>query len=188
MPNQSNLYYKLLLCIALLAVCSCKKFLAIDPPKTQIVSATVFTNDATATSAINGIYSSMVSATSGFASGGNPSITLLSGLSADEFINYSSTPDIGSFATNGLTPLNSYVDNYLWRQGYQLLFSTNSVIEGLSGSNGVNGSIKQQLLAEAKFNRAFVHFYLVNLFANIPVVTTTDYRLNSTAIRTSKAN
>ena len=70
--------------LLLLATPSCKKFVDIDSPKTQIITAEIFKNDATATSAITGIYSRMMNS-SGFAGGRDFSITILSGLPIDSF-------------------------------------------------------------------------------------------------------
>ena len=79
---------KIILLVLLNLLISCKKFVEIGPPKTEVASSTVFNNDATATSVMTGVYSKMMSG-SGFASGGSFSITVLSGLSSDELLSYS---------------------------------------------------------------------------------------------------
>src|SRR5450631_1919963 len=71
---------------------ACTKFVEVDPPTTQLVSQNVFTSDATAVSTVVGTYSKMISS-QGFASGWASSVTLLSGLSADELVNYSTDPN-----------------------------------------------------------------------------------------------
>ena len=43
--------------------------------------------------------------------------------------------------------------------------------------------MKTTLEGEALFVRALCHFYLVNLFGDVPMITTTDYRVNATATR-----
>ena len=47
--------------------------------------------------------------------------------------------------------------------------------------------MKQQLIGEAKFIRAFCYFYLVNLYGDVPLVTGTDYSVNSTLEKKPKA-
>jgi hypothetical protein len=59
-----------------LLVCGCSDWLEVEAPKTQITSANVFTSDGSATSAISGIYASMMNS-SAFASGGSGSMMLL---------------------------------------------------------------------------------------------------------------
>ena len=116
---------------------SCKKFIEIGPPKTQIISTTVYTDDVTATSAVNGIYSQMISNGAGFASGGQGSISLLAGLSSDEFQNYISNADLTSFYTNSLIPTNSYLISSLWQPAYQYIYYSNNVIEGVANSSAL---------------------------------------------------
>jgi hypothetical protein len=43
------------------------------------------------------------------------------------------------------------------------------------------------LMGEAVFMRAFLHFYLVNFFGDIPYITITDFRVNTDIIRMPKA-
>ncbi|WP_331968322.1 RagB/SusD family nutrient uptake outer membrane protein [Ohtaekwangia sp.] len=165
----------------ILLVSSCSDFLDVGSPSTQVSSTTVFEDDAAATSAMIGIYSEMMSS-SGFASGGLSSVTLLSGKSGDDFINYSQNAS-AEFAANELNENNSYLNSYIWQEGYRYIYDANAILEGLSKSTTLTPSVKQQLTGEAKFVRAFCNFYLVNLFGKIPLVTTTDYRINREASR-----
>ena len=160
---------------------SCKKFITIDPPRDQITSTVVYSNDATAIAVIRGIYSQMTNGN--FASGGASSITLLSGLSADELTNYQTNADYIAFYTNTLNSTNSLSMN-LWAEPYQYINNANAAIEGLMNSTGVTLSTKNELIGEAKFIRAFCHFYLVNLFGDVPLILTTDYTKNAIASRT----
>lgn len=160
---------------------SCSDLIEVDPPKTQIVTATVFTDDRTAISAISGIYSTM--ATSGsFASGSSGSLTMLAGLSSDEYQNLSNTPSSLEFSNNTLTPVNTGISS-TWSSLYETIYFANSVLEGLDQSTSLTGSVKQQIEGEALFIRAFSHFYLINLFGEVPLVTSTDYRINSITVR-----
>ena len=58
----------------------CKRFVLIPPPKDQLVSSSVYQDEATATAAILGIYEKMQESPGYFANGG---ITFYCGLSAD---------------------------------------------------------------------------------------------------------
>ncbi len=165
---------------------SCKKFVEISAPPTLLVNQNVFTSDESATSAMVGTYSAMMSS-SGIASGGILSITQLAGLYADEFINYNTDPNVEVFYKNSLTSANPYVDNNIWNEGYKYIYSANAVLDGLNGSTGISDSTKKQLEGEAKFIRAFFDFYLVNLFGDIPLITSTDYKTNAIASRSATA-
>ena len=67
-----------------------------------------------------------------------------------------------------------------------MIFTINSAIEGLNKSSSLTPAIKQQLLGEALFMRAFCYFYLVNLYGDVPLVWSTDWTLNSSLNRISK--
>jgi hypothetical protein len=166
-----------------LCMISCKKFVEIPAPPTVLADLNVFTSDASATAAITGTYSTMMTS-SGFASGSISSITQLAGLSADEFMNYSTDPLINEFYKNELSATNSYIDNNLWDESYKYIYSANAVLDGLKTSTGVSDSTKNQLEGEAKFIRAFCHFYLVNLFGDVPLITSTNYQTNAITPRT----
>jgi starch-binding outer membrane protein, SusD/RagB family len=169
-------------CVFYIFFLSCKKFVEIPSPPTQLVSQNVFTSDASATAAMVGTYSAMMS-TTGFASGAAQSITQLAGLSADEFINYNTDPNMEAFYKNDLTPTNTYLDMNVWNEGYNLIYSSNAILAGLITSTGVSDSTKNQLEGEAKFIRGFCNFYLVNLFGDIPLIMSTDYTANAITSR-----
>ena len=161
---------------------SCKKFVATEAPKTELVRSTVFTSDVLVNGALSGIYAGMAGSSS-YAGGDIQSYTLAGGTSSDELVR-ASTSD--AFFTNALLPNNSYIQVY-WTNMYQDIYRSNSVLEGLAGSTGVTESLKMQAAGEAKFIRAFSYFYLVNLFGDVPLVLSTDYRGNALVSRTPKA-
>jgi hypothetical protein len=170
--------------IAVLSI-SCRKFVEVEPPKTELVKATVFSNDASAKAAIAGLYAQM--SNSGYSDGSVSSFTNIGGLSSDELENYSLSAERIEFFKNSILPLNGTLNSSFWTPLYQNIFKANTIIEGLSKSTGVSDPIKNQFIGEAKFIRAFAHFYLVNLFGDIPVVLTTDYRINGITKKTSVA-
>ncbi len=163
---------------------ACKGFVEIDAPKDQIPSEKIYLNDELATSAIRGIYSQMMTSIS-FASGGVGSVTVLAGRSADDYTDYTTAGGL-QFSTNNLSPTNSELQNGLWQSPYKIIYYANSALEGLEVSTHVTAAVKTQLAAEAKFIRAFCYFYLTNLFGNIPLLLTTDYRVNAAASSTAK--
>lgn len=175
-------YNTAILIIAIIAILSgCKKFLEIPPPKDSLIETEIFSNDNVATSALAGIYNKM--ATSGYASGGSGSISVLCGLSSDELIGYSAA--LKEFSGNQLTPTNTNIANTLWSNPYQTIYSTNAILEGLSKSVAVTPNTKSQIQGEALFIRAFVYFYLVNIYGAVPLNLSTDYRVNQIAPRSS---
>lgn len=170
------------LIIILLAGNSCKKFVALNPPKNQIISSEVFINDNTATSAINGIYSVMMQTPLYLMNGGT---TVYPGLSADELSNTATSTTLDPFKNNTLLSSSTVIQNNLWRNAYIFIYQANACIEGLNESSGLTPSVKNQLLGEAKFVRALSHFYLINLFGDVPLIVTTDYTVTQSLPRTA---
>lgn len=173
-------YSSVLFWTPIVLLCGCSNFLDIAPPKTEMVTQSVFEDDNTSNAAMLVIYAQMANSNGGY----SPyRIPLLAGLSSDEFTNYSTVQNITAFYSNSLSTLNTYIPGYLWAPAYSYIYQANAVIEGLDNSEGVSGDVKQQIIGEAKFIRAFWHFYLVNFFGDIPLVTNTDYSQNALIFR-----
>jgi hypothetical protein len=167
-----------------LTISSCKKFVAVDPPKTQLISNTIFTSDATATAAVAGMYSNMIGSSTAFMTGRT---MINGGLSSDELQNFSNVVEQTQIYGNAIIPSNGYMTS-LWTETYLHIYRANAIIDGLNNSTGVSTALKKQLEGEAKFIRAYVHFYLVNCFGDVPYIATTDYRANSVVSRTPAAD
>jgi hypothetical protein len=169
-----------LLIVPMIMFASCKKFVDVPPPVSQLVTTTVFQNGSTATAAQTTIYSQMFNDNQPY------NVSWLTGLSGDELTNYSTYGPFISFYQNTLNPTNGLNYN-LWSSAYSYIYQANALIEGLNGSTAINTNIKQQLTGEAEFVRAFWYFYLVNLYGDVPLITSTNYKGNAVAARTSKS-
>jgi hypothetical protein len=173
--------------IVFLLLVGCKKFVAIEAPITTVNEENVYKTDATAIAVLTGIYSSIVNDGRFM---GRASISLLSGLSADELTLASIITDarLLAYYKNQLRANPS--ENYgteLWGGGgtniFNYLFICNAAIEGVNNSGSLTASVKRQLLGEAKFMRAFFYFYLVNFFGDVPLVLTTNPAINASLSR-----
>nr|WP_294994210.1 RagB/SusD family nutrient uptake outer membrane protein [uncultured Sediminibacterium sp.] len=161
---------------------SCKKFVEIQPPVTSLVSTSVYATNSTAASAITGIFITMAGNSIG---GSNYGISVLSGLSADELKLSANSADV-ILNHSYINDLKSTDGRIFWGELYNCIYQANSAIEGISASQGVTPSMSQQLIGEAKFIRAFCYFYLVNIYGDVPLVLTVDYKINATISRSSK--
>ena len=166
----------------LIFLSSCKKYIEVEAPANQISSANVYTSDATAAAVLTDIYTKISRAS--FLTTGISSMPLLTGLSSDELTLFSgaSQPFIGYYNNN----LSSTVSGFeLWKNIYPMIFVCNSAIQGLTESESLTPAIKDQLIGEAKFMRAFFYFYLVNLYGDVPLALSTDYKKNAQLMRSS---
>jgi hypothetical protein len=165
-----------------IAVIACKKFVEIAPPGTQVISSTVFQDSTTADAAIIGIYSKMMEANNLPMNGG---YSLYTGLSSDELQNTTTNVTYDLFGNNTLSATSTDPSSQFWAVNYSYIYLINSVIEGATASNVLTDSQKGQLIGEAKFLRAFAYFYLTNIYGKVPLVLTSDYRVNNKIQRTS---
>jgi hypothetical protein len=180
---------KVLLILSLIVIqSSCKKFIEVDAPSTSTNSSVVYSTDATAIAVLTDIYRNL-SASSRFAQGGLTTFSFYGGLSADELTLWSgsSVSAVPSLYYKNMLS-SSLAGHEIWNLSYQMIFTCNSAIEGLNNSTKLTAEVKQQLFGEAKFMRAFLYFYLVNLYGDVPLVLTPDYKLNSSPSRTPKAD
>jgi hypothetical protein len=180
----NRVFYELITLGVSLSLIGCERFVEISSPKDQIINSQLFNNDETVSAAVRGIYARMISS-NGFASGGTNSVSLLAGRSSDDFVNQNQTIFRIQFSENSLQPDNSILKSGLWQEIYQYIYTSNSILEGINASENISNSTRNQLNGEAKFIRAFCHFYLCNLFGSIPLVTSTDYRVNNVISRSS---
>lgn len=175
---------KAIVLVLSLMLLSCEDYLEVEAPDHKIVSENVFENDQTARSAMSGIYNQL--ATLFFSDGGSASVTVLAGLSGDVLMpTYSTNLPYQQFEQHELLPDNFRNFN-LWSSAYNLIYMTNALLEGVANSSSLSEPVKTALEGEAKFIRAFSYFYLVNLYGDVPLILTTDYRQNALAERNTE--
>jgi starch-binding outer membrane protein, SusD/RagB family len=194
-PNKRlvNIFF----CYAIFAnhlLTSCNKLVEVPPPTHKIADNNVFTNDATAIAVLTGIYIDINSAASSDLFVGRNGLSFRAGLSADELALFDENADLTSqlYFRNRLSVLPGGMGAAgagfeSWSSFYYYIYRCNAAIEGLSTSTSLSPNVRQQLLGEAKFLRGFLFFYLVNLFGDVPLAITTDYKTNASLTREAKS-
>jgi len=177
-----NLFCFCCLCICFFLFSSCKKFVQVPQPSTQIQTSQIFENDASALSAALGVYSKMVSANLSITNGG---VSVYAALSADEMNNTVANPDVDAFTKNSLLASNPVLNGNFWKPAYSTIYSANAVLEGLKQSKAIAPALKAQLQGEMLVCRSLCYFYLVHLFGDVPLQVSTDFEVNQSAERRS---
>lgn len=145
----------------LLAITACKKQLD-APPKDALVEGTVIINQQTANTAMNGVYYRFANTTT---------------TSSANYTNWTSNQVypgiITGYLDDGNNTINEASNNFgktgfnsIWGRYYSLINAANGIVDQvtpLSGTLFSNGR-KEQLLAEARFMRAFGHFKILCFF------------------------
>ncbi|WP_207531859.1 RagB/SusD family nutrient uptake outer membrane protein [Desertivirga arenae] len=146
------------------SLASCKEYVDIPISDNSIYSKDAFSTDAAATSSVLALYSSDNTRTHIL------NLNYLGGISSDEMV-YLLQTDMGiaEFGTNTISPANGFIAGQLWQYPYGVIRIANQAIAGLNGPNSVNPTLKNQLLGECYFWRAYELFYLTNLFGGVPI-------------------
>lgn len=166
--------------IAILLVCFCfaltackKGFLDIDPPVKSIVTEQVFADSINAHSALQGAYLLMNTSGLDFSNG---KLSIYLGMYADELtpfyideFDYAAKYYYNNFAESDPDILS------IWSSPYRCIYQLNAIEESVQKTETIAPTAKVRFVAEAKFLRAFIYFYLVNLYGDVPYVTSTSW-------------
>jgi len=165
---------------------SCKKFVSIPPPEVRLETSQVFGNDQSAIGSVVGLYSQFVQSSFSITNGGG---SIYPALSADEIYNTAANVDYDAFRTNNIIPVTNTTGlNRMWQAGFRNIYHVNAVIEGLTKSTALTDSVKSQLMGEMLVARAFNYLYLVNLYGDLPLITTISFGVNEKLSRSSVAS
>ncbi len=166
------------------ALHSCEDFVAVDTPDYKLDSQSVYDNDHSAESALNGLFNQLFNTS--FSGGGAQSVSYLTGLSADNYTLTSTTQDINEFYRNKISPDNNY-NLSLWSGAYNIIYQANALLKGVSGNSRLSTPTIDRIAGSSRFVRAFTYFYLVNLYGDVPLLLGKDYQENATAANTKSA-
>lgn len=172
----------LLYLLFLVVLISCDDFLEVGANKSELDTELVFENDITAIGALEGIYHELQF--TGFASGNSQSLTFLGNTLADDADEYNNSDPRYNFYTNSILA-NNNVNNNIWSSAYKQIYNVNALLEGITDNVRLSEEIKNRIEGEAKFLRAFIYYYLVHLYDEVPLVLTTDYHTNQSLARNS---
>lgn len=160
------------LCLLLLG---CDDFVDTDRPNSQLTTGAVFEDATTANAAMINIYAHMRE--DGLVSGKSFGMASLLGVYADELDSYeTSAYSTADFYNNAVLSSNPLISS-LWNSSYNEVYSANLLMEGVQNSS-LSESVRNSLTGEALFVRAFTHFNLMNVFGEVPYITTTDLDTN----------
>lgn len=173
-----------MLFIAFFLFAGCDNFVDVAIPDSQLTGTVVFEDANTASAALADIYSKLRD--SGMLTGQGGTISGL-GMYADELLYYGAANDNSTFVYNNTLLANTATVSQLWNDSYHQIYCANAVIAGCEGSKILSTANKNQFIGEAVFIRALIHFYLTNLYGDVPYVTGTDYETNRLVIRVPAA-
>lgn len=158
----------------LITFSSCEDFLN-EELEGQYTSNNIFDNKESANLALTGIYNSLSFTTS------SNFIWVFGDVASDDAEkggSISDQADIGLINDYNIRADNGILLTY-WTFAYEGINRANNVINGKFGS-GVDDDTRKQMIAQAKFVRAYYYFNLVNIWGKVPLrlEPTTPFNLN----------
>ncbi len=173
---------KLLTLLAFVFI-ACDGFVDVDLPNSQLAASEVFEEKSTANAAMTQVYAKMRDG--GLFTGYATGLSNLLGNYTDELAFYGTAQEgTVNFYNNVVLPSNSSVKS-IWNSSYNQIYGANAVLEGVTASQKLPDSDRRQLMGEALFTRALIHFYLTGIYGNIPYVSTTEYQTNRSLAKES---
>jgi len=153
--------------------------LEVNTPNHLLSGETVFTETKTVEAAMVSLYASLRDKV--LLTGMPNGMSNILGNYADEII-YVSDFGLGDepFFKNNLIPSDEAISD-IWNTSYSIIYGANAIIEGVAGSAYFTPEERELYMGEALFVRAMVHFYLLNLYGEIPYITTTNYIENKSS-------
>jgi len=157
--------YLVLPLVILLVLVSCEDYLEF-PPEGEIPQEQFFNTQEDAQKAVNAMYGYLrswnISAFSYLILGSVPSDEIMKG----------SSPGDGSWANDYDNFLHTKTQGQIldfWKGRYEGINLSNQVITNVPGIE-MDGGVKQRMIAEATFMRAFHYYYLVRAYGGVPII------------------
>ena len=153
----------IIVALAILLIPSCTDFLT-EELQGDFASGTFYKNDKQAIQAINGVYNAL-----GFYSFNN-NIWVFGDVASDDAVkggNPGDQAEITYIDEFNADANNGIINNY-WAFAYEAISRANNVIAKVPAIN-MNEQLKNRIVGEAKFIRAYTYFNLVNIFGKVPL-------------------
>ena len=151
---------------------SCEDFL-VESPQTEQSLDDYFQSAEEARSLVNTLY--RAGATGFYNTGGfRGSVVMMGGYISGLFDNEAKGERIEPLRAQELSfnavNMAEYLDEW-WSRAYNAIATANTAIQYIPTTPGLSETASQQLLAEARFFRAFNYFFLVKNFGAVPLIT-----------------
>ncbi|TSJ44479.1 RagB/SusD family nutrient uptake outer membrane protein [Mucilaginibacter corticis] len=183
LKNQYTKVIATALVIPAMLLGACKKLIEIPPSlATQVSTARVYSDSTNVISALAGVYAGFGAGSYVFNINGGL-LDVYTGLSSDETVySFPGYAPLDAISANNIQPDNAITAGF-WSTGYQGIYSVNAFLEGVTGNTKISASFQNQVRGEALLTRSLYYFNLVNIFGGVPIITSTDYKINTTKAR-----
>jgi len=155
---KTRLYIIAIVCTSLFS--SCTDFLTSEL-KADYTSENYYTTPEAATMAVTGIYNSLYGSNTLWVFGDVASDDAVKGGNAGDQADINAINDFTAPSDNGFI-------NTFWQSSYETIARANNAITYISPMN-IDVTLRNRLVGEAKFLRAYAYFNLVNIYGKVPL-------------------
>ncbi len=174
---MKSMYRTVLVVVLSVALVNCKKLLQVTNPAGSFSYSEVLGSDSSTLDVVTSVFLSMPGPGS---IDGTNSMYIELGLADYELDEYYPDATLSPIYADAFSP-DQY---YFWNYFYQQTYPCNAVINSLTPTQyATASSLRRQAIGEALFLRAFLLFYATNMYGDIPIPTSTDYRINNVLAR-----
>lgn len=172
---RNSIWAKLAIIGVLVSVMACEDFVNVDLLGGEMSSELVFKDSVNAEAAVIGMYLNVNSGAVASIFGG--AATVFPGLAGDELFPSNASAEYLQFYENGILTDNS-LNSSIWLLAYKQIYLVNACLEGLDQTVEISERKRNQLKGEILQIRATNYFYLTQLYGDVPLILSTDYRVN----------
>ena len=155
--------------LMVMQIWSCKKFVTLPLPNSQVPAEVVFSDTTSLNAGLNGVYDGLASSTDAAINA-----FIQPSLFADELVS--------TLTSNTAAQKNTYTpnDDYRFFTAYYIvIYRANAILAGIDNATNIPPAIRSRTKGECLFLRAFAYFQLTNFYGGVPLYTGTDIQANA---------
>ena len=89
----------------------------------------------------------------------------------DDTYSWSNWPSDILYAANGTATSSTGVFNHYWTNFYKMIGAANNVLDNINKVSGMSAEMKNRLIGESRFLRAYAYQQLIGMYGDVPLVT-----------------
>jgi hypothetical protein len=140
---------------------ACKKDVLDKQPLDASSGATYWKTEANAVQAVNNIYRYM----------GDFTDRIFLSCATDDSYSWSNWPSDVQYAGNGTATSSTGTFSHYWSNFYNMIGAANNVLDNINKVTGMNETVKNRLIGESRFLRAYAYQQLIGMYGDVPLVT-----------------
>ncbi len=175
---MTNLKYIMSGLLLVAGLAACKKDALDKQPLDASSGTTYWKNETNAVQAVNNIYRYM----------GDFTDRIFLSCATDDSYSWSNWPSDVQYAGNGSATSSTGTFGHYWNNFYTMIGAANNVLDNINKVNGMSPEMKNRLVGESRFLRAYAYQQLIGMYGDVPLVTHVQAVEEFNVPRTPKAD